>query len=429
MTPRALLGAMALVQIVWLAILWWSGTAARPEKIFPLICYSLVAAVVVDRCPPHILAKLKEYLRFSSQHMQPLLVLYCLVAVCLSGLYAYLHHGWPDEPYVFAAAKIVAGQGLGLFFRDYAEIPWLGKQHPPLVIVLYGFALRLLAADLLVLRIISVFFGLATLILTYRIGKILYTPTVGVLAAFFFFCMPFFLRLSTAALTDMPVTCCFVLAVYLTLRLVEQPHWGRAVGVGVSVGVGLLSKYTMIVVYPVILLTFFLRGKFGRAIPLLLVVFAVSVGMLALWLGYSMRAGISGAQHAVLSTYALHVMTTTEGKLWLLKVLLLRLPSGVGVALIPLLIIGVWHCVERRQWTDMFILGWVIAVVVPLVLTLPGPRYFFPAFPALAFLMACTIEQLGAKGERIVVLAGLYVGSTFYLFVDWPRAAGALFAH
>ncbi len=77
----------------------------------------------------------------------------------------------------------------------------------------------------------------------------------------------------------------------------------------------------------------------------------------------------------------------------------------------------------------MFVLLWIAAVFLPLMLTLPGPRYFLPAFPALTLAMVCGLEHAGEAAERIVMLALLYGGGALYLFVDWYRAAGGLFLH
>jgi hypothetical protein len=77
----------------------------------------------------------------------------------------------------------------------------------------------------------------------------------------------------------------------------------------------------------------------------------------------------------------------------------------------------------------LYVLLWIAAVFLPLMLTLPGPRYFLPAFPALAIAMTRGLENSGEKAERLVMLTLLYGGGALYLFVDWERAAGDLFVH
>ncbi|MBI3300782.1 MAG: glycosyltransferase family 39 protein [Deltaproteobacteria bacterium] len=240
---------------------------------------------------------------------------------------------------------------------------------------------------------------------------------------------PLFFRVGATALTDMPVMFCFVLAVFLTLRLVRTPTYPLAVAVGLSIGAGLLCKYTMVFIYPVLLSACVLNGRWRRLVPYLLVATLVSVGMLGTWLGYAAHRGILAAQRHRLTSAAGFVMIANSGRKWLLGVLLLRLPSGLGVYNLPMVCLGGRQILRRRSQADLFVLLWIAAVFVPLMLTLPGPRYFLPAFPALAIAMACGLERAGEAAERGVMLTLLYGGGTLYLFVDWYRAAGGLFRH
>jgi len=118
---------------------------------------------------------------------------------------------------------------------------------------------------------------------------------------------------------------------------------------------------------------------------------------------------------------------TTEGRWWLLSVLAFRLPSGIGVANLPILFLGIWQVLSRRSKGDYFLLGWILIVSVPLILTLPGPRYFFPMFPALAIVMAYGLQYYEGEATRSLLAALLFASAALYLFVDWPHAAGDLF--
>ena len=428
-TTRTVLILMAALQVLWLVLIWWSGAAPHPEKLLPVLLYSVTAALVIDSLPRAALDSLKGMRRILTQSESRLWGFIAILFLGVGGFYAYCFSGWPDEPYVFAAARIVAEQGIGPFFHNYAQIPWLGSQHPPLVVLLYGFVLHLYGIELIIIRLVSVTFALVTLGLTYRIGSELSTRTIGMVAAVWLLCMPFFFRLAPAALTDMPVTCCFVLAVFLTLRLLKYPSVWLATLVGVTIGVGLLCKYTMVFVYPVILLAWTRSDRVRSLLPAFVVIFLVSSVIFSLWLGYAIHEGIFASQQSVLSSTALNVTATASGKWLLLGVLAFRLPSGIGIANLPILAIGVWQMLRRRQWSDYFLGGWILVVTVPLLLTLPGPRYFFPVFPALAVVMAYGLRQVEGDAERVLLLALLFAGASLYLFVDWPHAAGGLFTH
>src|SRR5690242_10322943 len=132
-TTRTVIFLMALLQIVWLVLIWWSGAAPHPEKLLPLLLYSLLAAVVVDCLPRIVLKRLSKLSQTLLQSGPQVWMCMALLFLCVGGLYARSFQGWADERHVFAAAKIVAEQGFGPFFDQYIQIPWLGQQHPPLV--------------------------------------------------------------------------------------------------------------------------------------------------------------------------------------------------------------------------------------------------------------------------------------------------------
>jgi hypothetical protein len=97
--------------------------------------------------------------------------------------------------------------------------------------------------------------------------------------------------------------------------------------------------------------------------------------------------------------------------------MLAELPSALGLHNIPILVLGVVHLVQRRSRSDLRVLLWTAAVFVPLFVTLPAPRYFMPAFPALAILMACALRRLPGATERAVPLALFYWGEALYLYL------------
>jgi hypothetical protein len=138
---------------------------------------------------------------------------------------------------------------------------------------------------------------------------------------------------------------------------------------------------------------------------------------------------VLATQRDTITSYSAFVMTATSGRWWLLGSLLFRVPSGLGTYNLPLLLLGGWQLLRRRSPADRCVLLWITAVFLPLILTLPGPRYFLPAFPALTIAMACGLERISEAAERAVLLALLYGGGALYLFVDWTQAAGGLFSH
>src|SRR5262245_14774850 len=124
-----LLFCMAVLQVVWLAAIGMTGVAARPEKVPLLILYSGVSFLACRRTAA---AGLAERVARTLGYERPVFMISGIAIALVLGLYTRLQSGWPDERLVFAAAREVVEQGVGPFFTNYGQIPWLGSQHPPL---------------------------------------------------------------------------------------------------------------------------------------------------------------------------------------------------------------------------------------------------------------------------------------------------------
>lgn len=425
---RFILFSMAGLQILWLLAVWVSGTAMHVEKIVPLLIFSCVSAVFVGGMSEALVARIGMWFWRGVANKRDVFVLLISAVLGIGGVYAYSQQGWPDEKEIFAGSRIVAEQGIETFFTQYAQLPRLGLQHPPLVPLLYGLSLHIWGVTLFAARGSALLLALGVALLTYRIGSRFYDDRTGALAAIGLLTMPFFFRLGTSAMLDMPVTFAFVGALLLSLRLQERPSYLIAVALGGCLGLGLLCRYTMALIYPLMFAVCFVDGQFRRLMPYLATAAFVSLGIFSCWAAWAVSVGVFAVQQDKISRLAGYV-STSKGQLWLANVLVFRLPSGLGVYNLPLLLLGGWRLWRERRRSDQIVLIWIAAVCFPLLATLPGPRYFLPAFPAFALLMARGVLSIREDSERSLMLASLYGVGALYLFVDWYRAVGGWFLH
>ncbi|MCP4421399.1 MAG: glycosyltransferase family 39 protein, partial [Chloroflexi bacterium] len=328
-----------------------------------------------------------------------------------------------DEEGNLAASVTVAKNGVLVFFENYDRIPWLGKQHPPLIPIIYGAAMRLLGTSQLAGRTVTAVFALGNGLLTYLIGRRLFNRQTALLAALMLFTFPLVFRLGAAAMIETPFTFFFTLTVLLTLRLAERPSAGRLLLVGLTFGVGLLSKYTMVFVLPLAFGIITVQGSYKQAVRYFGLMGIVGAVFLAGWLLFANQYDILQRQFSTIMEYAGLVLATEYGRQVLLETMTNRLPSALGVYNLPLLAVGGLLIVNRRRPTDLVLLFWILSVWLPLSFTLPDHRYFLPSFPAVALLAALGLQQIPKGMARGLLLALLFGGSTLYLYVDWVRVA------
>ncbi|MBV7338718.1 glycosyltransferase family 39 protein [Chloroflexi bacterium TSY] len=163
--------------------------------------------------------------------------------------------------YVNCFARILS-QNLKFGSTEYVQLKWLGAQHPPFIVLLNGFVYELFGVHLLYARFVTLFFALGILVLTYQLGRIFYDATTGVLAAFAFATFPLFLRLGTTSMLDIQVTFFALLGLYFGVIALRNQSYQRAIAAGFALGLGLVTKYTMVLMAPVVLCYFVLQLYF-----------------------------------------------------------------------------------------------------------------------------------------------------------------------
>ncbi len=424
---RILISVMVLLQVAWYAAIWFSG-AANNYKL-PLLIFSTLAVGAVALYMPASWRNAVERWEASiASNQKPWLLALCLVVVAAGILLARYQRIWPyDEEGDFGASKLLAEQGLKTFFEGYALLPWLGKQHPPLIILLNGLVMRVFGSELFYIRLLTLGFTVGTLLLIYLIGRRLYDGQTGIFAAAFMASFPLFIRIGTVAMTDVQVTFFAVLALYLVVAVEQGQSYRLAAAAGAALGLGLLTKYTTALIYPVALSYFLINRSFKRCFWHLAVMSLVAGIIFFVWLSYAYTLGVFAAQQQQLG--ALAGVATDTSEQWsffgisrmLLETLATRLPSGLGVYTLPLILLGLWQVLRSRNRTDWFLVLWIALIWLPLLITLPDHRYFMLSFPALALVMAREVRRSPGNALLLVLLCLVFCGVSLFLFVDWER--------
>lgn len=444
---RALLVAMVALQLLWLAVIVWTGTSTNRSVILPLAGYSLLVGVAIVLLPARLATGsrlVNDLIRWVRGH--PAVAL-GLAAAVIGTLYAFIHSPWGDEARSLRVASLISADGLA---GAYEESGWLRNKHPPLMPLVFGSVVRVVGPSLLALRLVSVVFLVATCVVVYLLGRELLDRDAGIVAAIFFLAFPLVVRLGSAAMMDIQVTFFFTAGLLVCLHLVERPSYRLAVAAGVVIGAGLLTKYVMVLFLGVLGVAVLALPSFRKAKAHLGLAAATSLAIFSVWLVYAGNLGILQGQVEKILDYSgiTHVVTdVVEGprpepvvgdeggsqsdpdptrtaivRLGM-ETLVTRLPSSFGVHLFPLILAGGILALRRRASVDRLLISWIAVVFMVLFLTLPDHRYFLSAFPAVAILIAGAVMTMPETRARLVLLGALLGLGNLYLFVDWVREA------
>jgi 4-amino-4-deoxy-L-arabinose transferase-like glycosyltransferase len=424
-----LIAAATGLQVAWLGVILWTQAAPHPIRPIILIAYTFVATWMTLVFPSPLACALAAALRRLLRRERLFLVSLSVLVAVEGAVYALSpNNTFSDEDKVVRLANMIAEDGISAFFRNYRSFPWLGMQHPPLAILFYGLGSRVARLDVYGLRLMNVLLAVGVSLLTYRLGRALYDHATGALAAILLLATPYFARLSAVAMLDMSLAALFIFAVLVLTQLTnyddrEAGRWVHSLILGVAIGCGLLVKYEMVLIYPVLIAWTALHGRLRHVAGALAVAGCISLTMLAGWLVALWQLGALGQQFKQVALFATYATRNTTSTPWVFESLMTRLPSAFGLYHLPALALGLRQALTSRATRDdRSLLAAVALIVAPVTLMLPDPRYFFPAFPLLAIVMARGLSTLSASTlVRILLITCLHALGALVLFWGWER--------
>lgn len=293
-----------------------------------------------------------------------------------------------EAVYTGQAASIAGDSDLSPYFPIF-------RAHPLLFQATLSVGLRV-GAGLEFGRMVAAAVGLATIYVTYELGKLLYDRRVGLIAAAFLCVMPYHVVVSRQVLLDVPMTFFATLTLYLVARFAASGRPILLYAAGGTMGLSLISKETSFLLIGAAYAFFALAPEVrlrGRDI-------ALSLGVMLL----------------VLSPYLLSVRLTGEGKTeqnYLVWQLFRRpnhgwtfygdvLPLAIGPLVIATALAGLWLFRARRSWRETLLVAWILAPAAFFELwPVKGFQYLLPIVPAFAVLAGRTVAWLPQAVEAV----------------------------
>ncbi|MCW8802385.1 MAG: glycosyltransferase family 39 protein [Candidatus Bathyarchaeota archaeon] len=294
---------------------------------------------------------------------------------------------WDEIPHLYSGLILSRGQ-----LQLYVQVEAF---YPPLFNLITSTFFRALGADIFAARLVSVVFSVLSIWAVFEFGYKLYGPRTGLLSSILLASMPGILWLSRMAMIET------MLMFFFTVSLLSFYCWKKTddnkmlVLTGVSLGLGFLVKYQMVVAAVIMLVTLILPGRqYFRTrrkqflfialvaalvfLPWIIIVFQqYSSEMLGIWfyviqMGNESRLAYSTRFFAPI--FYLIEMTQPYSYIH---------PVYLPVYIISLLGLGLWFL--RKKESDKFcLLSFSVVYIVFTLITSKDWRYVSLIFPVLA---------------------------------------------
>jgi len=237
-------------------------------------------------------------------------------------------------------------------------------------------------------RLVAVAIGLATVYMTYRVGKLLYGVKAGLLAGLFFALMPYHVVVSRQVLLDGPLAFFATLTLFFLARyaMTHRSAWIYLTGVGM--GLTLLAKETGIIllgaIYAFLALSREIRVRINQLVfSTILMALMIAPFPLSLLLAGGSRSG---------QNYLVWQLFRRPNHTWYFYPT--TVPEAIGFLVILAAILGLWLLRHEKSWRERLLLSWIVVPTVFFQLwPTKGFQYLLPIAPPIAVLAGRAIAR------------------------------------
>ena len=306
----------------------------------------------------------------------PFLIVVIAAAMRLYGLTAV---GMNSDEAVYSgqAASIAGDAALTPFFPIF-------RAHPLLVQTTLALAFNIEGGDT-VARLTATIIGLATIVLVYLLGSLLYGRRVGLVAALFVAVMPYHVIVTRQFLLDGPLTFLTTLTLYCLARFGKGNSYAWLYAAGAVLGLAFLSKETAIVfiaaTYAFLALVPDLFVRL-RHLAIAMLTMGLVIACFPLSLALAGGGGASTAQQY----FVWQLLRRPNHDLLFYPTVV---PQAVGLLLLLVALVSLWVFRSSADWRLRLLLAWVFVPVTFFELwPTKGFQYLLPAAPVVAILAA-----------------------------------------
>ena len=274
-----------------------------------------------------------------------------------------------DEAVYAGQAASIAGKA------DYLPYFPIFRAHPLLYQSLLSVIYRVSVSDVAG-RALTVVFGVATLVVVYALGRLLYGPRAGIVAMLLLAVMPYHVIVTRQVLLDGPMVFFATLALWLLVKYCVGQGAVWLVAAAAVMGLAVLTKETAVVlvagVYMFFMLTHVVKVRAS------LVAWSLAAMAAVAW-RFPWPSRSRERPHRGSSYLAWQLFRRQNHPF---DFYLTTVPFAIGVAVVACAVGGL--VVDRRDldWREWLLCTWAIAPIVFFTLTpLKGFQYLLPVAP------------------------------------------------
>ena len=308
------------------------------------------------------------------------------------------------------ARAILARPDLGVL-QKIRELGQVHPTHPPLFPVVCGALMPVTGFSVSRMMVVQLGFLLLLLVSVYNTGRILTHRRRGLAAVILVASLPLAFKYSHTFFLEMAATAFVAWAMWLLIAWRAYGGWGRALLLGVVIGLGLLTKWTTIVFILVPGLVLLDRLRRHRDFDAVEVWVAFLLGLLIAlpWYATHFSQLVDFvAWNRATGYWHLADLTTLAGWFFYLE----KLPLMMGGLPFLLAVIGTIWALFRPRREGMLLAWLVFPLIVFTVISTKAfdGRHLLPALPAAALLgaLAVTAPWRGARVAAWIVVVAAF---------------------
>jgi 4-amino-4-deoxy-L-arabinose transferase-like glycosyltransferase len=383
----------------------WQWVFANRETsiIFPLLIAGIISAYVLAG------------LSLIERRPIIILVLFSFVATAIVWTEPELIM---DASRYFTQAKHLEVYGIEYFFRAWGKEITVWTDLPAIPF-LYGLIFRFFGENRIFIQVFTSMLFSGTLVLTYLIGKTLWSEELGFHAGMFLLGMPFLITQVPLMLVDVPTMFFLSLSIFTFINALNRGGVPMIVFAAIAIFFTVFSKYSALLMLSVLVVILLINSKkdpkvtFRRSSAVFLLAglligavaslkFDVLSEQITLLLGYQ-KPGLDRWGESFISTF------------------LFQIHPFITLAAACSIIVAI----KKRDW-NYAIISWLVALV--LVFDIKRIRYILPVFPLLALMAAYGLQNFTRKELRrfivfVVVCSSLVL--TVFAYLPFARRTSA----